>query len=142
STNGLSVGSHSITAVYGGDANDVGSSSSAVVVTVNKLATNTSVSSSLNPSNSGQSVTFTAPVTPAAASGSVEFKDGATLLGTVALSGGVAAFATSSLAVGSHSITAVYGGDGNDNGSTSAVLTQVVNAPPPGAPSNLTANGA
>jgi hypothetical protein len=43
------------------------------------------------------------------------------------LAGGVAAFTTSSLTTGSHSITAVYGGDGNNATSTSAALTQIVN---------------
>jgi hypothetical protein len=139
STSSLAVGSHSITAVYGGDAGDTGSSSSAIAVTVRKMATATALASSLNPAVSGQSVTFTATVSPASATGSVQFKDGGTILGTVTLAGGSAAFSTSSLAIGSHSITAVYGGDGNGNGSTSAALTETVNAPPPGDPSNLTA---
>jgi hypothetical protein len=72
----------------------------------------------------------------------VQFKDGSTVLGTVTLASGSAAFSTSTLAVGSHSITAVYSGDANDNGSTSTALNETVNPPPPGAPSNLTANGA
>ena len=63
STSSLAVGSHSITASYGGDTNDAGSSSGAVSQTVNPDATTTSVSSSANPSVFGQSVTFTATVT-------------------------------------------------------------------------------
>ena len=55
------------------------------------------------------------------------FKDGATTLGTGTLSGGVATFATSALAIGSHTITAVYGGDTNFTTSTSSSLTQTVN---------------
>jgi hypothetical protein len=46
------------------------------------------------------------------------------VLGTGTLSSGKAAFTTSTLAVGNHSITAVYGGDANFNGSTSPALTQ------------------
>ncbi|MEV6748357.1 Ig-like domain-containing protein, partial [Streptomyces sp. NPDC051080] len=56
----------------------------------------------------------------------VSFFDGATLLGTTALSGGVATFTTSTLAVGIHSLTAVYNGSGNFNISTSPVDTQTV----------------
>ena len=57
-----------------------------------------------------------------------DFMDGSTTLGTGTLNGfGVATYTTSSLAVGQHSITAVYGGDANNAGSTSAVLTQTVN---------------
>jgi hypothetical protein len=44
----------------------------------------------------------------------------------VALAGGSASLATSSLSPGSHSITATYSGDTNYNGSTSAALTQTV----------------
>jgi hypothetical protein len=96
-------------------------------------ATTTTVISSLNPANQGVSVTFTATVATAgtnAPTGSVTFNDGGTAIGSGTLStvGGaqVATFATSTLAVGSHSITAVYGGDANNAGSTSAVLTQVI----------------
>jgi hypothetical protein len=49
--------------------------------------------------------------------------------GTVTLSSGVATFSTSSLAVGTQSITAVYSGDTNFTTSTSSALSQVVNTP-------------
>ena len=89
-------------------------------------STTTALASSLNPSTVGASVNFTATVSPSAASGTVTFKDGATTLGTGTLSGGVASFATSSLALGSHSLTAEYAGDANHLASTSLVLTQTV----------------
>jgi hypothetical protein len=54
------------------------------------------------------------------------FFDGATIIGTVLVSGGTASFTTSSLAVGSHSLTAHYSGDTFDNSSTSAVLAHQV----------------
>ncbi len=131
-TSALAVGSHSITASYGGDTNFNGSTSAVLTQTVNKANTTTGVVSSLNPSTFGQSVTFTATVAVVAPgagspSGTVTFLDGATTLGTGTLSGGTATFTTSTLAAGSHSITASYGGDGNFNTSTSAVLTQTVN---------------
>ncbi|HEX7925754.1 MAG TPA: Ig-like domain repeat protein, partial [Bradyrhizobium sp.] len=127
-TSSLSTGGHSITAVYGGDANNTASTSAALTQTVNQAASSTTVTSSLNPSTPGQSVTFTATVTGASPTGTVQFKDGAANLGAaVTLAGGVAAFTTSSLAAGSHSITAVYSGDGNNTASTSAALVQTVN---------------
>jgi Bacterial Ig-like domain (group 3) len=49
------------------------------------------------------------------------------VLATRALSSGKATFTTSTLAVGKHSITAVYGGDADLTGSTSKVLIQTVN---------------
>jgi large repetitive protein len=96
-------------------------------------STTTTVTSSLNPANFGASVTFTATVTTTGAippTGTVTFNDGTTAIGTGTLNtvGGlqVATFATSTLTVGTHSITAVYGGDANNAGSTSSVLSQVI----------------
>jgi hypothetical protein len=128
-TSTLPVGTNSIKAVYGGDSNFAGSKSNTVSQVVNKATTTTALASSLNPSNFGQSVTFTATVTPqfsGAVKGSVTFYDGTTVLKTVALSGGVAKFTTSTLASGAHSITATYNGNANFIGS-SASLTQTVN---------------
>jgi hypothetical protein len=96
-------------------------------------ATTTGVVSSLNPSTFGQSVTFTATVSGGTSpTGTVQFFDGATSLGTVALAGSTAALSTSALAVGTHPITATYSGDIDDTPSTSAPLSQVVNAAGPG----------
>ena len=100
------------------------------------LATTTTLTSSLNPSTSGQSVTFTATVTASYSydvpTGTVSFYDGSTLLGsgTLSTANGVttATVTTASLAVGTHSITATYSGDSNDLPSTSAALSQTVNA--------------
>jgi len=91
------------------------------------------VSSSANPSVSGQSVTFTATVTAKSPmgvtpSGTVTFEDGPSSLGTGTLdSSGQAMFTTSTLTVGSHSIAASYGGDKSFKDSTSPRLTQSVN---------------
>lgn len=90
-------------------------------------ATTTTLGASPNPSTVGQGVVFTATVSPSAATGNVQFFDGSTLLATVALGGGQATLTTSTLAAGSHSITAVYGGDSAYSGGTSNVVTQTVN---------------
>jgi alpha-tubulin suppressor-like RCC1 family protein len=126
-TSTLTTGAHSITASYAGDAIYNGSTSSVVSQTVNKISTNTVLTSSLNPSVYGQSVTLTATVSPSAATGTVTFQDGGVTLGTGSLSGGVATFTTSTLSTGAHSITASYGGDAIDNSSASSVLSQAVN---------------
>lgn len=110
-------------------------------ITVQPAATATALTSSLNPSTRGGNVTFTATVTSAVAgtpTGNVEFRDGTSMLATVALSGGQASYTTSSLTAGSHSITAHYAGDGDFAASASGVLTQTVNTPF-GAPEGLTA---
>ena len=59
--------------------------------------------------------------------GTVTFMDGGTELGTGTLSSKKATFATASLAEGTHSLTAVYSGDSNFNGGTSAALSEKVN---------------
>jgi Bacterial Ig-like domain (group 3)/Peptidase family M28 len=131
-TAALSVAAHSITAVYGGDANFTGSTSSILTQTVNKDGTTTTVTSSLNPSAKHQAVTFTATVAAnvpgtGIPAGSVTFKDGTKKLATVSLNGaGQAAFTTSSLAPGTHQITAAYGGSSSFLASTSATLAQTV----------------
>jgi YVTN family beta-propeller protein len=117
----------------------VGETSTGVQVQVINGAVNyttsTSLTTSVNPSTLNSSVTFTATVVENAPgtgipTGTVTFMDGTTTLGTGMLNGsGVTTYTTSSLAVGQHSITAVYGGDTNNAGSTSAVVTQTVNAP-------------
>jgi hypothetical protein len=125
----LGIGNHNITAVYNGDDNNDGCNSGAVTQTVNAVSTITALSSSVGTSVFGQSVTFIANVTPNAATGTVTFKDGSKTLGTGILSAGSASFSINSLTVGSHTITAVYGGDTNDNGSTSSSITETVTKP-------------
>jgi hypothetical protein len=136
STSGLSVGGHTVTASYGGDGNYSASSSSVLNQTVNADGTSTAVASTVNPSLFGQRVTFTATVTAQAPgsgtpTGSLTFQENANVLAaTVALDGtGRATFTTSALAVGSHTVTASYSGDGNFTSSQGddSTLPQVVN---------------
>jgi hypothetical protein len=96
-------------------------------VGTNVVATVTTLASAPNPSVHGQAVTFTASVMPPPPDGeTVTFKKGTTVLGTGALSGGRATFITSTLKVGTTSVTAVYGGDSNFTGSKSKAVKQVV----------------
>src|SRR5438477_2682326 len=129
-TSGLGTGTHSITGIYGGDANFTGSTSPILTQTVSKAASSSAVvTSSNNPSIIGTAVTFTASVTSPVTgtlTGTVTFQDGASALGTGTLSGGTATFTTSGLTAGTHSITAIYGGDANFAGSTSPILTQTM----------------
>ena len=90
------------------------------------------MTSAPNPSVFGQSVTFTATVAVVAPgagnpSGTVAFTIDGVPVGTAALSGGVATYITSTLAAGSHSVSASYGGDSNFNGSAASAINQVVN---------------
>ncbi|MCW5958514.1 MAG: Ig-like domain repeat protein [Pyrinomonadaceae bacterium] len=106
--------------------------------TLNKIGTSTTLTSTPNPSNLGQNVTFTATVTAASGipTGNVEFFDGATSLGTGALvpttgTSAAATLSTNALPAGVRSITAVYAGTttpggGGFNTSTSTPLSQNV----------------
>jgi hypothetical protein len=147
STIGLALGSHSITATYATDGNFNASTSSTLTQTVNKASSSVTVSSSANPSNTGQSVTFTATVSAVAPgsgtpTGTVTFKDGSTTLGSGTLNGpGQASYSISTLMVGSHSITATYGGDSNFTTSTSASLGQVVSSGSSPTPTPLSGQG-
>jgi hypothetical protein len=91
-------------------------------------STSTVLVSDTNPSTVGDSVTLTATVTPSSASGSITFKDGSTTIGTAILGHGSGSMVTSALAAGSHSLTAIYGGNSAYVASTSNTVTQVVNA--------------
>jgi hypothetical protein len=124
----------SFTAVYNGDANYKSSNSSGVSVTVAKVAVAATpiVTASANPSTYG-SVTFTATAVPnaaglAAPSGAVTFKSGTTTLcgGAMTNTGGVATCTTTTLATGSHNITAIFATDSNYLAATSSTLVQAV----------------
>jgi hypothetical protein len=128
-TTALGVGADSVTAVYKGNADFSGSISSALRQVVNQATSTVTLTSSQNPSNVGQSVTFTATVAPqfsGTATGTVVFKNGSRALATVMLAGGVATYSTSSLTSGSNTITAKYNGNINFSAS-STTLTQTVN---------------
>ncbi|WP_342726010.1 Ig-like domain repeat protein [Bradyrhizobium sp. B097] len=94
-------------------------------------ATQTALTSSQNPSSFGQSVTFTANVTASAGTptGTVTFSDNGSPIRTVMLAAGTASFSSSTLKIGSHTITASYAGSGAFNASTSPALAQSVNVP-------------
>jgi hypothetical protein len=125
SISGLSAGSHTLFAVYAGDSKFAGSTSATVTATVSKVNSSTALAATPNPSSSGQPVTLRATVTPPTATGTVTFMEGATVLGSNALSGGVASI-TFTFSTGSHSLTANYPGDGNTN-SSSGQTTLVTN---------------
>src|SRR5437868_4736046 len=135
-TSGLAAGTHTIVAAYSGDSGNAGSSSGPLSQVVNQgiSTSTTSLTSSLNPSTSGASVTFTATVTGTAPTGSVNFQDGGISISgcaTSAVSGAgntrTASCTTSALAVGGHSIVGSYSGDAGNAASSSVVLSQVVN---------------
>jgi hypothetical protein len=128
-TTALSPGTNSITAVYNGDANFAGSTSTAASQFVGKATSSTTLTSSPNPSVTAQSVTLTATVSGqfgGTATGTVTFNNGSTSLGTASLSSNVAVLTTAALPSGTESITAVYSGDSNFGTSSSNAVSEVV----------------
>jgi hypothetical protein len=119
-----SPGQNSIVADYSGDSNFLPSSSAPLRQRVVKAPTTTTLTSSPNPSQVGQTVNFTATVTGqygGTPTGSIKLKDNGTVIAQLTLSGGVARYQTSTLTKGRHHMIANYGGDANFQGSTGSV---------------------
>lgn len=130
-TSALPTGTDSITAAYGGDSTYAASTSSAVGEQVGQTTPSgsaTILSSSPLSAVVGDSITFTATVTPVSAGsttpgGSVTFYDGNGILGIDPVgSNGIATFSTMSLTAGGHLITASYGGGAGYAASVSRTL--------------------
>jgi hypothetical protein len=128
-TTALAAGGHSITAVYAGAGGFTASTSAALTETVNRLATQTTLSAAASysygflgialPSSTTLTATVKASGTP---TGTVTFMDGTTVLGTVKVGANGVAQLSVYLSRGiTHKLTAVYAGDATFEGSTSAV---------------------
>lgn len=95
-----------------------------------RYSTTDNLSSSRNPSMLGQTITFTAKVTPAFSAGvitgTVTFYDGANVLANKTLINGKAAFSTPALTLGTHSLTAAYSGNSLYVPTKSSALTETV----------------
>ena len=114
------------------DAGSIGGGWSLNITSFAAAGTVTTIGSSLNPSRTGQSVTFTATVKSGGSpvtTGAVTFTDGATTLAAnVAVNGsGVATFSTSSLTEGNHLVKATYIGNATFATSNATVNQRVDN---------------
>ncbi|RNL65218.1 Ig-like domain repeat protein [Nocardioides marmoriginsengisoli] len=132
-TGPLSLGDHTVQAVYNGDAN-FGTSSSATAtfrVRVPLLPSSTSLSIAPNSTVYGEQVTLSSHVTTTSGSGnptgSVTFSEGGTVFGSAPVDGsGNASIDTSTIPVGTHAIVATYSGDDEYNGGASSPGTLTV----------------
>lgn len=129
-TSSLIVASHSITAQYGGDTTYAPGTPATLTQIISLNPSTTALTASASSAISGQAITLTAAVanmsgpTP---TGSITFKDGSSALSTATLDPtGKVTYTTSSLAVGTHSISAVYSGDAGNTASTSPAVTVTV----------------
>jgi len=131
-TSALPVGTDPIVATYSGDSKFPASTSPVVDVVIKPVASQTSLACLPTSTTVGAPVTCTATVTAASIvpSGQVAFFDGAKPLGNATLSGGKATFVTTTLAVGTHEITAGYLGNPQILASTSSAVTVVIDYDP------------
>lgn len=135
--NSLTVGADTLTVNYSGDGvySATTGSASVTVTTSSLTASSTALTTSATTTTYGTSVTLTATVTPAAATGTVYFYDTdpltalIKLLGSGNVSSGTATYSTTTLGVGTHTITATYSGDTAYAGSTSSSVTVTVSNP-------------
>jgi len=125
STPPTAAGSYSVVATIS-DTNYSGTATGTLIIS--QASSPVNLTSSVNPVLTTNPTTLTAIVsaTQGTPTGSVSFLDGSTLIGQGTLAGGVATLTTSSLAVGSHSITAIYSGDTNFVAATSGALAESV----------------
>ena len=140
-TSTLAAGTDTVTANYSGDANHNAGSGSVSQV-VGTAGTTVSVASSQNPQNFNQPVTFTATITadngmvkgrrngvkPRVVSGTVTWSANTGCGTTTVTSGypGVATCTTSSLPIGTDTVTANYNGDDSNHNAGSGSISQVV----------------
>jgi hypothetical protein len=125
-----------------------GGTSNAVYLTIGKANVSLALTSSKNPTASGEVVTFTANLAQLASSSASRRPRDATPSGVVTFTidaatnitrtldgAGQATYATSALAVGAHTMAAQYPGDGNFNGASASITQTVglVNCVPPAA---------
>jgi hypothetical protein len=123
----LIAATYPLTAVYAGDAANLGSTSAVLNQVVLETTSRASLTSSPNPSTQGQAVTFTATISSPTVipTGPVTFTVGTTVLGTAQLAGGKAKLVISSLPVGSTKVTVKYNGDSNIAKSSASVIQTV-----------------
>ena len=123
----LNADPYPLVAVYSGDAHNLSSKSAVLNQVIVETTSAATITSSQNPSTHGQPVTLTATITSPTVmpTGPVTFSAGKMVLGTAQLGGGKAKFTTSTLEVGSTTITATYHGDSNIAKSSASVIQNV-----------------
>jgi DNA-binding beta-propeller fold protein YncE len=125
----LAAGSYTLTATFSAtNSTEFARATAQVPLSVTQVSSTVTLTSNASSVLLSNPVTFTATVTSPVSTptGTVNFLDGTTPLGQAVLVGGVATLSSSSLVVGTHTITAIYGGDNNFAGTLSGALTEAV----------------
>jgi hypothetical protein len=125
----LSVGPHTLTATFApNDSVDYTTATATTTLTVVPVTPTVNLTSNSNPVFLSNAVTFTATIPSAAspATGTVNFYDGTTQIGSGTVNSGTATLTISTLSLSPHSITAVYSGDTSYGPATSSPLSEKV----------------
>jgi hypothetical protein len=130
-TSSLQAGSYSFIAETAETASYFSATSAPVAYTVNKAPRSISLTVAPSPSTYGDTVTLTATVSPSAEAATVEFYDGATLLGSSPVVSGSAELTTSAFDAGTHTLTASTAETTNYLGATSDPVSHDVNKASP-----------
>jgi hypothetical protein len=125
---GLSAGQHTLVAQYAGDIHYNGSASAPITITVSGASTSIALTSPATSFFGTAPVPLTATVTPSSATGTITFYDGRSLLAQQPVVSGIATCSATSLAVGTHTITAAYSGNSTQDAAQSPALSIEVNA--------------
>jgi hypothetical protein len=116
-TSSLTPGTYEVVASFTGQVGSTSSQSTPVALTVTQIPTTLALTANPASATAGTPVTITAtvsyPATSLLPSGTMTIKVGSTTIATLALVDGAASFTTSTLAVGTHSLSASYSGDAN-----------------------------
>jgi hypothetical protein len=126
------TGSHTLSATYNGDANFAAAGPITVSYTVtanNKVPAKVALKASANPASACSAVSFTATVTSSkdgTPTGTIQFMNGAQMLGSASVKSGKAKFSTKALPAGTNMVTAMYPGDTKHASSVSTKLKEVV----------------
>jgi len=124
-TSGLTGGSHSITAGWTGNTNYAAVTSQAVSQVINAAPVTLNLATSATPSYYGQPVVLTATIA-SGATGFVTFYDGGVVIGAGAISGTTAIYTVGTLAIGTHTLTAGWAGNGNYSSATSNAVSETI----------------
>jgi YD repeat-containing protein len=123
------IGTRTLTAVYSGDAANLGSTTTAVANVLSATAISGPAGGAGYTAVAGRSATLGATISGQSPTGTVSFYVGSTLLGTAQLSGGTGFITTTFSTPGTYNVTITYSGDAN-NAPSSATVTLNVRIPP------------
>ncbi|WP_374249820.1 Ig-like domain repeat protein [Thermomonas sp.] len=122
-TNALAAGGRTLTAVYSGNAHTASSTSAALTQTVHMATPTLTLTASPGTVTLGQNLGLAARLGRPLAAGVVSYTANGSPLGTATVVAGLSSLGVNTLALGTYSVAASYGGDANHTSATAAPVT-------------------